>query len=66
VIDDTGSADRFRRADVALYWLLSFLSADKKKTCCLYQAPSAAPSPRSTPSCHSSSGAARRFAHRGF
>jgi hypothetical protein len=28
-------------ADVGVQWLLSFLSADKKKTYCLYEAPSA-------------------------
>ena len=27
--------------DVGVQWLLSFLSADKKKTYCLYEAPSA-------------------------
>lgn len=29
-------------ADVGVQWLFSFLSADKKKTYCLYEAPSAA------------------------
>jgi hypothetical protein len=28
-------------ADVGVQWLISFLSADKKKTYCLYEAPSA-------------------------
>jgi hypothetical protein len=28
-------------ADVGVQWLFSFLSADKKKTYCLYEAPSA-------------------------
>jgi len=28
-------------ADVGVQWVLSFLSADKKKTYCLYEAPSA-------------------------
>jgi hypothetical protein len=28
-------------ADVGIQWLFSFLSADKKKTYCLYEAPSA-------------------------
>jgi hypothetical protein len=28
-------------ADVGVHWLFSFLSADKKKTYCLYEAPSA-------------------------
>ncbi|MFM8510666.1 MAG: DUF4242 domain-containing protein, partial [Betaproteobacteria bacterium] len=28
-------------ADVGVNWLFSFLSADKKKTYCLYEAPSA-------------------------
>ncbi len=30
-------------AEVGVDWLLSFLSADKKKTYCLYEAPSAEP-----------------------
>jgi hypothetical protein len=29
-------------ADVGIQWLFSFLSADKKKSYCLYEAPSAA------------------------
>ena len=37
--------DQFRiaqiNADVGVQWLFSFLSADKKKTYCLYEAPSA-------------------------
>lgn len=28
-------------SDVGVHWLFSFLSADKKKTYCLYEAPSA-------------------------
>jgi hypothetical protein len=28
-------------ADIGIQWLFSFLSADKKKTYCLYEAPSA-------------------------
>ena len=28
-------------ADASVHWVLSFLSADKKKTYCLYEAPSA-------------------------
>ena len=28
-------------ADVGVHWLFSFLSADKKKTYCLYEAPNA-------------------------
>jgi hypothetical protein len=28
-------------ANVSVHWVLSFLSADKKKTYCLYEAPSA-------------------------
>ena len=28
-------------ADVGIQWLFSFLSADKKKTYCLYEAPNA-------------------------
>jgi len=28
-------------ADVGVHWVLSFLSTDKKKTYCLYEAPSA-------------------------
>jgi hypothetical protein len=30
-------------ADVGITWLFSFLSADQKKTYCLYEAPSAEP-----------------------
>ena len=29
-------------ADIGVQWLISFLSADKKKTYCLYEAPNAA------------------------
>ena len=38
-------------------WLYSFLSADKRKTYCLYEAPSARPScvPRSAPGCRPTS-----------
>lgn len=37
------AADRINRvnADESVRWLYSFLSADKKKTYCLYEAPSA-------------------------
>jgi hypothetical protein len=37
------AADAVKRinADVGVEWLFSFLSADKKKTYCLYEAPSA-------------------------
>jgi len=37
------AADRVRlvNEDVGVTWLVSFLSADKKKTYCLYEAPSA-------------------------
>ena len=30
-------------ADVGVHWLFSFLSSDKKKTYCLYEAPSSEP-----------------------
>jgi hypothetical protein len=36
-----GSAVKQVNADVGVNWLFSFLSADKKKTYCLYEAPSA-------------------------
>jgi hypothetical protein len=38
----TEDADAIRRinADVGVEWLFSFLSADKKRTYCLYEAPS--------------------------
>jgi hypothetical protein len=38
----TEGADEIRRinADVGVEWLFSFLSADKKRTYCLYEAPS--------------------------
>ncbi len=38
----TEGADAIRRinADVGVEWLFSFLSADKKRTYCLYEAPS--------------------------
>jgi Protein of unknown function (DUF4242) len=35
------SAVKQVNADVGVSWLFSFLSADKKKTFCLYEAPSA-------------------------
>lgn len=35
------SAVKQVNADVGVNWLFSFLSADKKKTYCLYEAPSA-------------------------
>jgi hypothetical protein len=38
--DDVMQVTRIN-ADVGVQWLLSFLSADKKKTYCLYEAPSA-------------------------
>jgi hypothetical protein len=34
------SAVKLVNADVGVNWLFSFLSADKKKTYCLYEAPS--------------------------
>jgi hypothetical protein len=33
-------------ADVGVSWMFSFLSMDKKKTYCLYEAPNARPSAR--------------------
>lgn len=39
---DKADAVRQINADVGVNWLFSFLSADKKKTYCLYEAPSAA------------------------
>jgi hypothetical protein len=36
----TAGAIRQINADAGVEWLLSFLSADKKKTYCLYEAPS--------------------------
>ncbi len=38
---DGASAVNQINADVGVNWLISFLSADKKKTYCLYEAPSA-------------------------
>lgn len=38
--DAAGSVKRIN-ADVGVQWLYSFLSADRKKTYCLYEAPSA-------------------------
>ena len=37
------NTDRIKQinADVGVQWLISFLSADKKKTYCLYEAPNA-------------------------
>jgi hypothetical protein len=35
------AAIKLINADVGVNWLFSFLSADKKKTYCLYEAPSA-------------------------
>jgi hypothetical protein len=35
-----GSINRVN-ADIVVQWLISFLSADKKKTYCLYEAPNA-------------------------
>ena len=40
---DKAVADQIKsvNADMGLQWLFSFLSADKKKTYCLYEAPNA-------------------------
>lgn len=40
---DAEAANSINRvnADVGVQWLISFLSADKKKTYCLYEAPNA-------------------------
>ena len=38
--DDTAGINQINE-DVGVNWLISFLSADKKKTDCLYEAPSA-------------------------
>ena len=38
---DLAAAVRQVNADAGVQWLFSFLSADKKKTYCLYEAPSA-------------------------
>ncbi|MEA2638944.1 MAG: hypothetical protein QOF51_338 [Chloroflexota bacterium] len=37
---DTASSVRLVNDEVGVKWLVSFLSADKKKTYCLYEAPS--------------------------
>jgi len=41
--ENRDNADRIKQinADVGVQWLISFLSADKKKTYCLYEAPNA-------------------------
>ena len=38
---DAAAAVKLVNDDVGVQWLFSFLSADKKKTYCLYEAPSA-------------------------
>ena len=38
---DSAAAVKLVNDDVGVNWLFSFLSADKKKTYCLYEAPSA-------------------------
>jgi hypothetical protein len=38
---EAAAAIKLINADVGVNWLFSFLSADKKKTYCLYEAPSA-------------------------
>jgi hypothetical protein len=40
VTRDSASAVNLINDDVGVNWLISFLSADKKKTYCLYEAPS--------------------------
>ena len=40
-VEDVAPAINRINDDVGVQWLLSFLSADKKKTYCLYEAPSA-------------------------
>lgn len=41
-VDEAGENEIVRvNQDVGINWLYSFLSADKKKTYCLYEAPSA-------------------------
>lgn len=42
VTRDQASEIQRINTDVGVQWLFSFLSADKKKTYCLYEAPSAA------------------------
>ncbi len=39
VTQDAASAVKQVNADAGIQWLFSFLSADKKKTYCLYEAP---------------------------
>ena len=39
VTPDAAAAVKQVNADVGIQWLFSFLSADKKKTYCLYEAP---------------------------
>ena len=41
VTNEGAAAIKQVNADVGVNWLYSFLSADKKKTYCLYEAPSA-------------------------
>jgi hypothetical protein len=41
VTPDGASSINRVNADVGVQWLISFLSADKKKTYCLYEAPNA-------------------------
>ena len=42
VVHSNDMAEMMRvNATVGVHWILSFLSADKKKTYCLYEAPSA-------------------------
>jgi hypothetical protein len=39
VTPDAAAAVKHVNADAGIQWLFSFLSADKKKTYCLYEAP---------------------------
>ena len=39
VTDEAGAAIKEVNAELGVNWLFSFLSADKKKTYCLYEAP---------------------------
>lgn len=41
VTDEAGAAIKEVNAELGVNWLFSFLSADKKKTYCLYEAPNA-------------------------
>ena len=41
VTNDSAAEVKAINGDVGVSWLFSFLSADKKKTYCLYEAPSA-------------------------